>query len=78
MSINKTKTVSPAPSHTNLQGGQSFDIKNPLTRLQVAASSCFFGEPQFYRDGSDAPKTGRAVRQTYRGHGVSLRMGELW
>lgn len=77
MSVNKTKTSTPAPSHTNLQGGQSFDIKNPLTRLQVAASSCFFGEPQFYRDGSDAPKTGRAVRQTYRGHGVSLRLQDL-
>jgi len=37
-------------SHHNFMGGQSFDISNPITLLRVAASSCFFGEPQYYRD----------------------------
>jgi hypothetical protein len=61
MSINKTRQSVQNPGHTNPQGGVSFDIKNPLIRLQVAASSCFFGEPQFYVDGSDAPKKGHSV-----------------
>jgi hypothetical protein len=34
--------------HLNWMGGPSFDIKNPLSRLKVAASSCFFGEPMYY------------------------------
>jgi hypothetical protein len=29
-------------------GGASYDIKNPVFRLRLAASSCFFGEPQYY------------------------------
>lgn len=30
-------------------GGASHWILDPITRLRVAASSCFFGEPQYYR-----------------------------
>lgn len=47
-------------SHLNFMGGQSFDITSPLTRLRIAASSCFFGEPQYYRDEKHQgkPKTG--------------------
>ena len=29
--------------------GESYDINNPLTKLKVAASSCFFGEPMYYQ-----------------------------
>lgn len=54
MSRFHTKTVAQKPSrealesHLNWMGGQSFDVKNPLKALRMAASSCFFGEPQYY------------------------------
>jgi hypothetical protein len=35
-------------SHKNWMGGQSFNISDPVVRLRIAASSCFFGEPQYY------------------------------
>lgn len=35
-------------------GGTSYQIKDPIHKLRVAASSCFFGEPQYYhRDEKD-------------------------
>ncbi len=41
-------------SHLNWMAGTSYQINNPLTRLRMAAASCFFGEPMYYhRDGSD-------------------------
>lgn len=41
-------------AHLNWMGGPSFDISDPLLRLRIAASSCFFGEPMYYhRDASD-------------------------
>ena len=58
MALNKRKTSVTAPSHKNFEGGTSFDINDPFTRLQVAATSCFFGEPAFYIDGDSAPKKG--------------------
>jgi hypothetical protein len=42
-------------SHPNWMGGKSFDITDPLLRLRVAASSCFFGEPMYYHAEKDAP-----------------------
>ena len=36
-------------THKNFMGGASHWILDPITRLRVAASSCFFGEPQYYR-----------------------------
>jgi hypothetical protein len=45
--INQVRRKSPRAdgAHLNWMGGRSWDINNPLTRLRVAASSCFFGEP---------------------------------
>lgn len=44
-------------AHANFMGGNSWDISNPLTRLRIAASSCFFGEPMYYhRDEKDTRK----------------------
>lgn len=41
-------------AHLNWMGGPSYDINDPLLRLRMAASSCFFGEPMYYqRDASD-------------------------
>src|SRR5437016_4314704 len=70
-SINQTKKPLDT-SHTNWDGGKSFDINNPLTRLRVAASSCFFGEPQYYhpegektaRHSTLAPKEISYIRET--------------
>jgi hypothetical protein len=45
----------PAGSHLNFMGGRSYAIADPLVRLRLAASSCFFGEPMYYhRDPADA------------------------
>jgi plasmid maintenance system antidote protein VapI len=54
--IDKTR----AQAHLNYMGGPSYDIKSPLLRLRLAASSCFFGEPMYYqRDVKDS----RPMRQ---------------
>jgi hypothetical protein len=37
-------------SHLNWMGAPAFDITNPIFRLRIAASSCFFGEPQYYHE----------------------------
>ncbi len=43
-----------AKAHLNWMGGPSYDVTNPLLRLRLAASSCFFGEPMYYqRDVAD-------------------------
>ena len=56
--INQVRRKSPRAdgAHLNWMGGRSWDITNPLTRLRVAASSCFFGEPMYYHDAKDAPR----------------------
>ncbi len=43
--------------HLNFMGGVSFDV-NPLTRLQMIASSCFFGEPKYYKGAKTRRSTG--------------------
>lgn len=46
-----------ADSHLNFMGGRSYSISDPLVRLRLAASSCFFGEPMYYhRDAGDERK----------------------
>jgi len=45
--------------HANFEGGVSFDINCPLTKLRMVAASCFFGEPQFYVDGGLKAKSGK-------------------
>jgi hypothetical protein len=49
-------------THLNWMGGKSFDIQDPLLQLRVAASSCFFGEPQFYHQDPDDTRKVRAPR----------------
>lgn len=44
---NRDKTA-----HLNWMGGYSYDVKNPIHRLRLAASSCFFGEPMYYAEGN--------------------------
>lgn len=51
-------------AHLNWMGGPSYDIHDPLVKLRLAASSCFFGEPMYYQQ--DATDT-RPRRLRYRG-----------
>jgi hypothetical protein len=40
----------------NFMGGTSYAL-NPLDTLRIVAASSIFGEPQYYRDGLESPKT---------------------
>lgn len=57
--INQTKEKKAVDSHLNFMAGTSYDINNPILKLQLAASSCFFGEPMYYHKDEDDK---RAVR----------------
>jgi TROVE domain len=39
----------PVEGHLNYMAGVSYDISSPVTRLRLAASTCFFGEPMYYQ-----------------------------
>jgi len=55
--INRKKEDFRKDSHLNFMAGRSYFLSNPLVGLRIAASSCFFGEPQYYhRDFSDNRK----------------------
>ncbi|MEL6177744.1 MAG: TROVE domain-containing protein [Myxococcota bacterium] len=53
--VNPTRTTAEhRQAHLNWMGGLSYTLSNPLHRLRMAASSCFFGEPMYYhRDRGD-------------------------
>jgi hypothetical protein len=54
--LNRTKKTQDgrAEAHLNWMGGPSYNINDPVLRLRLAASSCFFGEPMYYqRDAGD-------------------------
>lgn len=36
--------------HLNNMAGISYDINDPILKLRIVASSCFFGEPMYYND----------------------------
>jgi hypothetical protein len=59
VSVNKTVkkgAKTHESSHSNFMGGRSWDLNDPVLRLEIAASSCFFGEPMYYhRDGAAEP-----------------------
>ena len=40
----------------NFMGGNSYKL-TPVQTLRIVAASSIFGEPQYYRDGLNAPKT---------------------
>lgn len=73
MSINKKRTTSRKvekmheEAHVNFMGAPSYDIKNPLLRLQCVAASCFFGEPSYYKEaGTRGTKASRTNLRTRR------------
>ncbi|WP_437758785.1 TROVE domain-containing protein [Sorangium sp. So ce1389] len=49
-------------SHLNWMGGRSYDIADPLKRLRLAASSCFFGEPMYYHREPADPRPVKATK----------------
>lgn len=61
MALNKKSVTK---THKNHEGGNSYAINDPFTRLRISATSCFFGEPAFYVDGESTPKTSPSFRAT--------------
>lgn len=58
--FHETRKAPEAPkSHLNWMGGRSFDLTDPVAVLCMAASSCFFGEPQYYATDSGDKRTRR-------------------
>lgn len=51
--------------HLNWMGGASYDVSNPIHRLRIAASTCFFGEPKYYEQDKDDTRPTRIVAQPY-------------
>lgn len=49
-----------ALGHLNNMAGVSYDINNPLLKLRVVASSCFFNEPSYYVDNAANSVAGRS------------------
>ena len=49
-----------AEGHANWMGGHSFDISDPIVHLRIAASTCFFGEPQYYHTDTKDKRSKRA------------------
>lgn len=52
-------------AHLNYMGGLSYDISNPIHALRLAASSCFFGEPQYYKEDKEDTRKKRPLTDIY-------------
>lgn len=59
--INQKKTPRTAIQHKNWMGGESYHLSDAVKNLRLAASSCFFGEPQYYHVDSSRTVTNRAL-----------------
>lgn len=71
--INKKSTSKEEKiAHTNWMGGNSFDITNPILRLRIAASSCFFGEPMYYHQDKEDTRTPKPKRLANPPHPAML------
>lgn len=53
----KSSVTDASIAHENFMGGRSFGVTNPITRLRIVASSCFFGEPKYYQEEKAQKKT---------------------
>jgi hypothetical protein len=72
----KASSFAEREGHKNWMDGTSFDISNPLVRLRIAASSCFFGEPMYYHRDKDTTKLSARTERT-PGNTSSLSKSEL-
>jgi len=52
-------------THANAVGGIAHDIIDPILRLRIAASSCFFGEPMYYSPGEKQSNRQSQIDFTY-------------
>jgi len=57
--VSKTETT----KHLNWMGGASYFSSNPVQSLRLIASSCFFGEPQYYHKDSSVVGSRLTERQ---------------
>src|SRR5689334_10694793 len=63
MALNKkAQKKAPAGSHLNYMASTSFDVNDPFVRLQIAASSSFFGEPAYYVEGDGETRATATLR----------------
>ena len=53
----------PKKAHLNWMDGVSYDITDPIVRLRLSASTCFFGEPMYYHhaDHVSATRTNQII-----------------
>ncbi|WP_437878032.1 TROVE domain-containing protein [Sorangium sp. So ce513] len=73
----KRKANHDSASHLNWMGGRSYGIADPLKRLRLAASSCFFGEPMYYhRDPAD-PRPVKANKKKHPADGARLSLADV-
>lgn len=54
----------PEGAHLNFMGGPSYFLSDPVRALRLAASSSFFGEPQYYNRDGDESKPARPTTGT--------------
>jgi len=52
-------------AHLNFMAGMSWNISNPITKLRIAAASCFFGEAQYYHRDADDKRKSHARNASY-------------
>lgn len=63
--LNRAKKQRKHEGHLNWMGGRSYDVRDPILRLRIAAASCFFGEPMYYHRDQGDPRPVKA-RSVYR------------
>lgn len=56
MKINQKKQPQ-EKGHLNHMGGVSYSINNPIQKLKIVCSSCFFGEPMYYHNDNSTEST---------------------
>lgn len=66
--INRKQNSQPTPGAARLNwwGSGAFDVKDPLVRLRMAATSCFFGEPMYYHRDVEDTRHKKRPRYTYQ------------
>ncbi len=77
--INKVKKTTRADdeAHLNWMGGKSWDIKDPVFRLEIAAASCLFGEPMYYHDERDEKSKAKRSAATGRDYITPMDLDQL-
>ena len=60
-------------AHLNFMGGPSYKIGDPIFNLRLAASSTFFGEPQYYHRDEDDKRPGRRGIGIHAPHSLSTK-----